>query len=64
VKGIRKMALREVTVEVEAKFTVKVLTDNGREAVNKAKEAVLSGSATPEITDWVIIDVKPINETF
>ena len=56
------MALREVTVEVISKATVKVIAENGPEAVEKAKIFVLHGNAVPMIVNWDIIDVQPVKE--
>ncbi len=54
------MALREVTVEVFTKATVKVIAENGTEAIEKAKAYVVNGNVVPMITDWTILDVKEI----
>lgn len=55
------MAIREVTVEVTAKYIVNVRAGSGIEAVAMAKEAVLHG-ATSIYMDGVILDVHPIEE--
>jgi hypothetical protein len=56
------MALREVTVEVFTKATVKVIAESGTEAVEKAKTFVLYGNVVPMIVNWDIIDVQPVKE--
>ena len=56
------MALREVTVEVLTKATVKVIAENGLEAVEKAKTFVLHGNVVPMIVSWDILDVQPVKD--
>ena len=56
------MALREVTVEVLTKATVKVIAESGPEAVEKAKTFVLHGNVVPMIVNWDILDVQPVSE--
>jgi len=56
------MALREVTVEVTAKYTTKVIAGSGEEAQRKAKNLVLCGLVTPCETNEIILCVQPISE--
>ena len=55
------MALREVTVEVVAKYTTKVIAGDATEAQKKAKKLVVCGCLTPYDTEEIILDVQPIN---
>lgn len=56
------MALREVTVEVTAKYIIKVNADNPNDARQKAEDLVWLG-ITPDDMDTVILDVLPIKES-
>lgn len=56
------MALREVTVEVIATYTTKVIAGNATEAYEKARNLVLLGVITPNDTNEIILDVQPIND--
>ena len=56
------MALREVTVEVIATYTTKVIAGSATEANEKARNLVLCGVISPDDTNEIILDVKPINE--
>ena len=53
------MALREVTVEVTAKYIVKLTASSSDEARKKAESLVLDGIA-PYYMDYEILDVKPM----
>lgn len=55
------MALREVTVEVTAKYITKVIAGNAEEAWSTARNLVFSGAIKPCETDEIILDVQPIN---
>lgn len=55
------MALREVTVEVTAKYIVKFTANSSYEAKKKAESLVLDGIA-PDYIDYTILDVQPIKE--
>ena len=54
------MALREVTVEVIAKYTTKVIACGAQEAQERAKNLVLLGAISPYDTEEIITDVQPI----
>lgn len=56
------MALREVTVEVYAKYTTKVIAGSATEAQEKAKKLILLGVITPDDTNEIVVDIQPINE--
>lgn len=56
------MALREVTVEVIASHTIKVIAGSATEATKKAEEIVLYGVVPDYIVDATILDVQPITE--
>ena len=53
------MALREVTVEINATYVVKVKASNSKEAIKKAEDLVLHGTP-PNYMDGIILDVQPI----
>ena len=53
------MALREVTVEVTAKYITRVVADSGKEAQEKAKNLVMIGAISPYETNEIILDVQP-----
>jgi hypothetical protein len=55
------MALREVTVEITARYIVKFTANNSHEAQKKAREFELYG-LEPDYRDEVIVDVQPIKE--
>ena len=55
------MALREVTVEITAKYIVKFNASNSYEAQKKAREFELY-ELEPDYRDEVILDVQPIKE--
>lgn len=55
------MALREVTVEVTAKYIVKFKASSSDEAEKKAREFELY-DLEPDYRDEVILDVQPIKE--
>lgn len=56
------MALREVTVEVTAKYITKVIAGNGKEAQEQAKNLVMIGAISPCETNAIILDVKATKE--
>lgn len=51
------MASREVTVQVTATYTIKVIAGNANEAIKKAEDFVLYGQR-PTSMDSVILDVS------
>lgn len=55
------MALREVTVEVTAKYITKVIAGNAEEARSAARNLVFLGAISPCETNEVILNVQPIN---
>ena len=55
------MALREVTVEVTAKYIIQFKASSADEAEKKAENLVLF-DIVPDYMDYSIIDVQPINE--
>ena len=55
------MALREVTVEVTAKYIIKFNASSAEEARKKAENLTLYG-VEPDYIDSVILDVQPIKE--
>lgn len=56
------MALREVTVEVTAKYITKVIAGSAAEAQKQARDLILLGVISPYDTDEIIVDVQPIKE--
>lgn len=56
------MALREVTVEITAKYVTKVIAGSAIEAQAMAKNLVMIGAISPYDTDEIILDVQPITE--
>jgi hypothetical protein len=56
------MGLREVTVEVTATYTTKVIAGSATEARKQARNLVLLGIITPEHTNEIVLDVQPISE--
>jgi len=56
------MALREVTVEVTAKYITKVIAGSGKEAQEKAKNLVMCGVVSPYETNEIILDVQQISD--
>lgn len=56
------MALREVTVEVTAKYVTKVIAGSGKEAQEQAKNLVMIGVISPCETNEVILDVQPYGD--
>ena len=58
--GFTDMALREVTVEVTAKYITKVIADNPEEAYSNARNLVMLGALTPCDTNEIILDVEDI----
>lgn len=56
------MAIREVTVEVNTKYIVKVKAGNADEACIKAEGLVLDGMVLPVCIESVVLDVQPIKE--
>lgn len=56
------MALREVTVEVTAKYITKVIACSGKEAQSQAKNLVMIGAISPYETNEIILDVQSIKE--
>lgn len=59
-KEVSTMALREVAVEVTAKYITKVIAGSGLEAQEKAKNLVMIGAISPCETNAIILDVQPI----
>ena len=55
------MALREVTVEVTAKYIIKFQASNADEAKKKAENLELF-DVVPDYIDYSIIDIQPIKE--
>jgi len=56
------MAVREVVVEVTAKYVTKVIAENPTQARELAREKVLTGKFRPYETDEVILDVRSLYE--
>ena len=56
------MAIREVTVEVTAKYVTKVIAGSAIEAQAMAKNLVMIGVISPCETNEIILDVQPIKE--
>lgn len=54
------MALREVTVEVTAKYVTKVTASNPEEAQRMAKNLVSLGVVSPCETNEIILEVEEI----
>lgn len=57
------MAIREVTVEVNTKYIVKVKAGNADEACDKAESLVLDGMVIPVNIESIVLDVQPIKGT-
>jgi len=55
------MALREVTVEVVAKYITKVVAGSAKEAQSAERNLVFLGAISPCDTEEFIIDVQPMN---
>lgn len=55
------MALREVTVEINATYIAKIYANSAEEAQRKMEAIVLS-SLTPVSKEETILDVRPVKE--